>query len=74
MSDLPHGADVGVTVNFRKPNDKKPKGYISAYTTYPKRKGEDWNRGNDLPDGPYSKKTLNRIIAALKAVYERELK
>ncbi len=70
-SDLPHNADVRVTVYFRKPNKEKPRGYISAYTTVPKRKGEDWNRGNDLTDGNYSEKTLNKIIRDLKTVFKR---
>jgi len=29
------------------------------------RPGEDWLRGNDLPDGPFTKKTWDRIIYAI---------
>lgn len=29
------------------------------------RAGEDWLRGNDLPDGPFNKETWNRIIYAI---------
>jgi hypothetical protein len=29
------------------------------------RAGEDWQRGNDLPDGPFNKETWNRIIYAI---------
>lgn len=64
MSDLAHKADVKVTIYLRKQNDKK--GYIAAYTTYPKCEGEDWNRGHDLSDGEYSEETLNRVIDDLK--------
>ena len=29
------------------------------------RAGEDWTRGNDLPDGPFNKETWNRIVYAI---------
>lgn len=29
------------------------------------RAGEDWQRGNDLPDGPFNKETWNRIVYAI---------
>ena len=29
------------------------------------RPGEDWNRGNDLPDGKLSKKTWHRILCGI---------
>jgi len=29
------------------------------------RPGEDWIRGNDLPDGPFTKKTWDRIVYAI---------
>ena len=29
------------------------------------RPGEDWARGNDLPDGPFNKKTWDRIIYSI---------
>ena len=31
------------------------------------RAGEDWTRGNDLPDGPYTKETWDKIIYAIIA-------
>ena len=34
-------------------------------TTRKARAGEDWLRGNDLPDGPFNKETWNRIIYAI---------
>lgn len=67
MTDLAHDADVKVSIYFRKSTEDK-EGYISAYTTYPKREGEDWNRGNDLSDGSYSEETLNKIIRDLKLI------
>ena len=30
-----------------------------------KRAGEDWVRGNDLPDGPFNKETWNKIVYAI---------
>ena len=30
-----------------------------------RRAGEDWHRGSDLPDGPYSKETFDRIIMSI---------
>jgi len=35
---------------------------VSARKTRP---GEDWLRGNDLPDGPFTKKTWDRIIYSI---------
>ncbi len=29
------------------------------------RAGEDWIRGNDLPDGPFNKETWNKIVYAI---------
>jgi len=29
------------------------------------RPGEDWNRGNDLPDGKFNRKTFDNIIRAV---------
>ena len=34
-------------------------------STRKQRAGEDWTRGNDLPDGPFNKKTWDRIIYAI---------
>jgi len=36
-------------------------------STRKNRVGEDWNRGNDLPDGKYSKKTFNSIVKRIVA-------
>lgn len=45
------------------PTEKNPKGYLGAGgQTRKPRVGEDWNRGNDLPDGEYSKKTFEKIV------------
>jgi hypothetical protein len=48
--------------------EKNPKGYLgcTASTRKP-RPGEDWNRGNDLPDGKYSKETFDKIIRGIVA-------
>jgi hypothetical protein len=42
------------------------KSYIGCQVSARKeRAGEDWIRGNDLPDGPFNKETWNRIINAI---------
>jgi len=42
------------------------KSYMGCQVTSRKaRAGEDWHRGNDLPDGDFSKKTWDRIIYAI---------
>lgn len=42
------------------------KHYLGCQVTARKpRAGEDWTRGNDLPDGPFNKETWNRIIYAI---------
>jgi len=47
-------------------------GYLGCtVTTRKERVGEYWNRGYDLPDGPYSKKTFDSIV---KAIVSYELK
>lgn len=65
---LAHNAKVSITIYFRPPGDENT-GYLSAYTNYPARIGEDWHRGNDLSDGSYSKETLERIIADIREVF-----
>jgi len=41
-------------------------GYLGCTVTARKRRaGENWTRGNDLPDGPFNKETWNRIIYAI---------
>jgi len=38
-------------------------GYLGCtVSTRKPRPGEDWTRGNDLPDGKYNKKTWNKIV------------
>ena len=45
---------------------KDNKNYIGCNVVARKtRAGEDWTRGNDLPDGPFNKNTWNRIIYAI---------
>jgi len=70
MSDLAHKSDVAVKIYFRR-GGSEDTGYISAYTMFPKEDGEDWNRGNDLADGPYKKETLDRIIRDLGTVFDQ---
>jgi len=42
------------------------KSYIGCTVSARKeRAGENWKRGNDLPDGPFNKETWNRIIYAI---------
>jgi len=43
-------------------------GYLGCQVSTRKpRAGEDWERGNDLPDGPFNKKTLEQIKNAIIA-------
>ena len=45
------------------PTERKPKGYLGAGASTRKPKpGEFWDRGNDLPDGSYSKETFDNIM------------
>ncbi len=45
---------------------KKGDGYLGCGVLARKnRAGEDWARGNDLPDGPFNKETWNRIVYAI---------
>lgn len=45
---------------------KDDEGYLGCGVLARKsRAGEDWQRGNDLPDGPFNKETWNRIIYAI---------
>lgn len=42
------------------------KSYLGCIASSRKsRPGEDWRRGNDLPDGPLSKKTWRKILAGI---------
>ena len=50
------------------PTAKHPKGYLGCGGNSRKsRPGEDWHRGNDLPDGDYSKETFDRIVRGIVA-------
>lgn len=71
MSDLAHESDVVVKVYFRRPTAEK-KGYISAYTSYSKREGEDWNRGNDLADGGWEQETVDRVKRDIDRVFAEQ--
>lgn len=47
---------------------EKDGGYLGCTTSTRKpRAGEDWTRGNDLPDGPYDYKTWQKIKNAIVA-------
>ena len=47
-------------------NDGDKDDYLGCQVSARKaRPGEDWLRGNDLPDGPFTKKTWDRIIYAI---------
>ena len=48
------------------PGIKNIRGYLGAGATLRKSKvGEDWHRGNDLPDGEYSKETFDKIVSRI---------
>ena len=65
---LNHDADVAVTVYMRRPKNGDA-GYVSAYTDYPTPEGTDYYTGNDLADGGHTEKTIERVVADLKAVF-----
>ncbi len=45
-----------------------PDGYLGCVaSTRKNRAGEDWNRGNDLPDGPYNEETWKGILKGIVA-------
>jgi len=59
-----------ICVKLPEPNknakDDKNYGYMSCYViTRKPRAGEDWNRGNDLADGDYSKETWQKIVNSI---------
>lgn len=50
------------------PTKERPDGYLGTYGQCRKpRAGEEWTRGNDLPDGAYSKKTWDSFKDCLIA-------
>lgn len=45
---------------------REDKGYLGCIAQCRKpRAGEEWTRGNDLPDGSYSEETWHRIVNAI---------
>ena len=55
-------------ISARKPNKRKKSGYLGCIaSTRKNRAGEQWNRGSDLHDGPYSEVTFNGILADIVA-------
>ena len=47
-------------------NEKTDKGYLGCMSQSRRhRPGEDWFRGNDLPDGPLNESTWRKILAAI---------
>ena len=53
---------------MRESNAPIDNGYLGCtIQTRKPRAGEDWNRGNDLPDGKYCKKTWDKIKNAIIA-------
>lgn len=53
-------------VVYRIPDNEKADGYLGCTaTSRTPRAGEEWSRGNDLPDGPFSHTTWVRILAAI---------
>jgi len=56
------------SISGYEPIDSNPKGYLGCTSSTRKaRVGEDWNRGNDLPDGGYSKETFDKIVRGIVA-------
>lgn len=50
---------------YRGPDDK---GYLGCYASCRKpRAGENWTRGNDLADGPYTRETWQRVMSDILA-------
>jgi hypothetical protein len=46
--------------------DRDDDGYLGCGATVRKRRpGEDWDRGNDLPDGDFTVETWNKIIKGI---------
>ena len=51
------------SISAHKPDDNR-RGYLGCIASIRKpRFGEDWTRGNDLHDGPYSEETWNGILS-----------
>lgn len=53
-------------ITARKPKDDDKVGYLGCGVSRRKpNAGENWNRGNDLPDGPYSEETWEKILQSI---------
>jgi len=61
-----------VKIIFRQPSAAHPRGYIGASSSYAAQPGENWGRGNDLPDGPYTPETVDAIALAILALIEQK--
>ena len=56
------------TIYGHAPTKEHPRGYLGCGGESLKpRPGEWWHRGNDLPDGDYSKETFDRIVRGIVA-------
>lgn len=56
------------SISGYQPTVMNPDGYLGCVASTRKpRAGEDWNRGNDLPDGKYCEKTFNNIVRGILA-------
>ncbi|WP_420411618.1 hypothetical protein [Roseibium sp.] len=54
-----------IKISFRPKDGSDPlsiSSYMQASTSFPARPGEDWRRGDDLPDGPFNVDTFNSIM------------
>lgn len=60
-----------VTIVLRRPGEADT-GYIGATSSYDPIAPEEHRRGNDLPDGPWTEATVDKICAALKAIVRSE--
>lgn len=62
-----HTNDHYYTISGYEPIENKSSYLGCTASTRKNRVGEDWNRGSDLPDGKYSKKTFNAIVRGIVA-------
>lgn len=52
-------------IHAHKTDGRWPIYFACEASTRAPRPGEDWTRGNDLPDGEFSKETLNQIMGSI---------
>lgn len=64
VAHLPNSKDIKKEISSNKNQPKENyNGYLGCIgDTRKPRAGEDWNRGNDLADGSYSKETWQEIV------------